>query len=338
MKKNHAGLIGLTALALVSSLTIASTGPSSAAAQSRWCAGVKIDAFPAGPQGGAFAVNVYNGMLQAAKDLGPTVKYYWANWDPNVEAGQLKEAVAAHPDAIVGILGLIGDAAANPLIDQAWASGIIVSNANTSLTSDAKYNSRGQGFAGANLYIAGGDLAKEAIKRSGLKSGDEAFVWGLKGASGDRARRTVGIVDALTAAGIKVDYQEIDQATNSTPSLGSPTFVGELTAHPGIKAVFIDHGGMTAAAGVYMKAAGKAPGSLYVAGFDLSPATATAVTQGYISLVIDQQEWLEGYLPILQACLTKKYGFSGLNVNTSAGFVDKSNIAFIAPLANKLIR
>ena len=69
-----------------------------------------------------------------------------------------------------------------------------------------------------------------------------------------------------------------------------------------------------------------------------APATVAAIQGGWTSLVIDQQEWLQGYLPILQICLTKVYGFSGLNVNTGAGFVDKSNVAFIAPLAQKNIR
>ena len=31
----------------------------------KWCAGVKIAAFPGGPQGGVFANNVYNGYDQA---------------------------------------------------------------------------------------------------------------------------------------------------------------------------------------------------------------------------------------------------------------------------------
>ena len=332
-------LIGITTLALVSSVTIATVDTSSAAVQSRWCAGVNIVGFPGGPQGGAFGVNVYNGMLQAAKDLGPNMKYYWSNWDPSVMTSQLKEAVAAKPDAIVGIVGMIGDASADPILAKAYAQGTTIANSNSQLPiADAKYNAQGEGYVGATNYTAGGDLAKEAIKRAGLKSGDEAFVWGLKGAAGDRARRTIGIIDALQAAGIKVDYQEIDQATNTTPTAGTPTFVGELAAHPAIKAVFIDHGGLTATAATYMKAASKAAGSIYVAGFDMSPATATAIKSGYLSLVIDQQEYLQGYIPVLNACLTKKYGFSGLNVNTSAGFVDKSNVAFIAPLADKLIR
>jgi len=30
--------------------------------QAKWCSGVKIAAFPGGPQGGVFANNVYNGF------------------------------------------------------------------------------------------------------------------------------------------------------------------------------------------------------------------------------------------------------------------------------------
>jgi simple sugar transport system substrate-binding protein len=43
-------------------------------------------------------------------------------------------------------------------------------------------------------------------------------------------------------------------------------------------------------------------------------------------------------LPILQIALTKVYGFSGLHIDTGAGFVDKSNVDFVAPLAQKNIR
>jgi simple sugar transport system substrate-binding protein len=55
----------------------------------KWCSGVKIAAFPGGPQGGVFANNVYNGYRQAELDLGPTVTYYFSNWDPNMMLTQL---------------------------------------------------------------------------------------------------------------------------------------------------------------------------------------------------------------------------------------------------------
>ena len=51
------------------------------------------------------------------------------------------------------------------------------------------------------------------------------MVWGLKAQPG-RGERTLGITDALTAAGMKVDYYEIDDATNKDPANGVPTFTG----------------------------------------------------------------------------------------------------------------
>ena len=92
--------IGLTALVLVSSATVATVSSTSANAAAsgptyKWCSGVNIVGFPGGPQGGTFAVNVYNGMVQAAKDLGPKMKYYWSNWDPSVMTGQFKIGVVA---------------------------------------------------------------------------------------------------------------------------------------------------------------------------------------------------------------------------------------------------
>ena len=37
------------------------------------------------------------------------------------------------------------------------------------------------------------------------------------------------------------------------------------------------------------------PGSIYAAGFDLSAATVQGVKDGYVNLVIDQQQYLQGF-------------------------------------------
>ena len=187
------------------------------------------------------------------------------------------------------------------------------------------------------LHDAGAALANEAIKRGGLKSGDKVFVWGLKSQPG-RGERTQGILDALDKAGLTVDYLEIDDATNKDPAAGVSAFTGYASAHKDLKAIFIDHGNLTSTIPTYMKAAKLAPGSIYAAGFDLSPATVQGVKDGYVNLVIDQQQYLQGFLAVEQLCLTKKYGFSGLFVNTGGGFVDKTNIDAIAPLVTQQIR
>jgi len=302
-----------------------------------WCKGVNIVFFPGGPEGGVFAVNVYNGAVQAAADLGPTVQYEWSNWDPETMLTQFKAAEATKPDGIA-VMGHPGDTSFDPLIDDAESKGIIVTSQNTPLPNvETKYAAAGFGYVGADLYAAGQSLGNKAVSYFGLKSGDRAMVWGLL-SQPTRGLRTKGVIDALKAAGLTVDYIEIDSATNADPSAGTPTFTAYVAAHPDVKLVVTDHGGLTATAQTYLSAAGKKPGDIDLAGFDMSPATVTAIQGGWTGLVIDQQEWLQGYLPILQICLTKVYGFSGLYIDTGAGFVDKDNVAAVAPLAAQNIR
>jgi len=145
-------------------------------------------------------------------------------------------------------------------------------------------------------------------------------------------------VDALEDMGIKVDYIEISDSINADASLGTPVFTGYVSSHPDVKLIITDHGALTATAETYMRASRKKPGDIYIAGFDLSAATVDAVKKGYVGVVLDQQPWLQGYLPILQVCLAKKYGFSGLHIDTGAALIDASNIDFVAPLAQKGIR
>jgi simple sugar transport system substrate-binding protein len=110
------------------------------------------------------------------------------------------------------------------------------------------------------------------------------------------------------------------------------------SANPDLKAAFFDHGNLTSTAQSYLEAAGLGPDDIYVAGFDLSPATVAAVQNGYTDLVIDQQQWLQGFEAVAQICLTDNYGFSGLNINTGGGFLDASNVDLIAPLVEQQIR
>ena len=316
----------------------AAQAPAAAApAGNNWCSNVKIVFFPGGPEGGVFAVNVYNGAVQAAKDTGAQVNYVWSNWDPQKMIQQFTEAVATKPDGIA-VMGHPGDESFDSLIDDAESKGILVTSQNTELPkAQAKYGSNGFGYVGAVNYDAGHALGAEAVKRFGLKSGDRAMVWGLL-SQPSRGERTKGVIDAFKEAGLTVDYNEIDSATNADPAAGTATFTGYVSAHPDVKVIVTDHGGLTATTETYLKAAGKNPGDIKMAGFDLSPATVAAIQGGWTNLVIDQQEWLQGYLPVLQLCLSKVYGFSGLDINTGAGFVDKSNVDFIAPLAAKNIR
>ncbi len=328
---------GNTSSAATASTGASATAGGAVASGAQFCKGVKIVFFPGGTAGGGFETVVYNGAKAAAAALGPDVTYQWSDWDPNKMITQFQQAVATKPDGIA-VMGHPGDTAFDPLIDQARSQGIVVTVMNTELpAAEAKYAAEGTGYVGATLYNAGSALANEAIKRDNLAKGSRVFVWGLASQPG-RGERTKGITETLTKAGMTVDYLEISDAANADPSAGVPIFTGYVSKHPDVKAIFIDHGNLTSAIPTFMKAANLAAGSVYAAGFDMSPATVKGIQDGYVNLVIDQQEWLQGYVAIAQLCLSKQYGFSGLKIDTGGGFVDKSNIGLIAPLVNKQIR
>ena len=320
----------------------ASASPAASAAGSasaapvvgQFCTGMKITFFPGGTAGGSFETVVYNGAKAAQAAFGPDVSYQWSNWDPATMITQFQQAVATKPDGIA-VMGHPGDASFDSLIDDAVTQGIAITVMNTELPKAEAAHALG--YTGAVLHDAGASLANEAIKRGNLKSGDEVFVWGLAAQPG-RGERTNGITDALKAAGLTVDYYEIDTATNADPNAGTATFTGYVASHPKVKAIFIDHGNLTSAIPTFMKAANLAAGSVYAAGFDMSPATVQGIKDGYVSLVIDQQEWLQGFFGVEQLCLEKKFGFGGLFINTGAGFVDKSNIDAVGPLVTQQIR
>jgi simple sugar transport system substrate-binding protein len=308
-----------------------------AATTGKWCSNTKIVFFPGGTQGGGFETVVYNGAVAAAADTGAQVQYVWSDWDPAKMISQFTQAVATKPDGIA-VMGHPGDTAFDPMIKDAESKGIIVTSMNTQLPlAQADYASKGFGYSGAVLYNAGYALGQEAFKRSGLKAGDKAFLWGLKAQAG-RGERTKGVQDALEKAGMKVIYQEIDDATNKNPSAGVATFTGLFSANPDIKLMVTDHGNLTGTVQTFLEAAGKKPGDVYAAGFDMSGNAVTAIKGGWLQLVIDQQQYLQGYFGVLQICLTKNYGFSGLMIDTGAGFADKNNIDMLAPLVTKQIR
>jgi simple sugar transport system substrate-binding protein len=315
----------------------AATQAPAAAASGKWCSGTKIVFFPGGTPGGGFETVVYNGALQAAADTGADVQYVWSDWDPAKMTTQFTQAVATKPDGIA-VMGHPGDTAFDPLIADAESKGIIVTSMNTQLPeAQAQYATKGFGYSGAILYQAGFALGEEAVKRSGVKSGDKAFLWGLLAQAG-RGERTKGVKDALEKAGLTVIYQEIDDATNKSAAAGVPVFTGIMSANPDIKLMVTDHGNLTGTVQTFLEAAGKKPGEVYAAGFDMSGNAVTAIKGGWLQLVIDQQQYLQGYFGVLQICLSKNYGFSGLQIDTGAGFADKDNIDQLSALVTKQIR
>jgi len=299
--------------------------------------GLKIVFFPGGPPGCPFGTVVYNGAVAAAADTGAEVAYMFSDWNTEKMITQFKEAMATSPDGIA-VMGHPGEDAFEGPIEEAFSKGIIVTSQNTTLPRiESKFKGMGFGYVGQELYESGYLLGQEAVRQAGLGSGDQAMVWGLL-SQPTRGLRTKGVIDALEAAGLNVDYLEIDDATNADPAAGTAVFTGYVSSNPNVKLVCTDHGGLTSTLETYLTAVDKGPGDIYGIGFDLSSATVEAIRGGWTDLVLDQQPFLQGYLPIVQLCLTKKFLFSGLHIDTGSGFAHKDNIEELAPLAEQQIR
>ena len=266
-------MLGLLALSLLCGTAFAKTGE-----------GMTIWFDTGGSVGDGYGTIVQNGAKAAAADMGCELRLLYSDWNPETMITHFRNAVAARPDGIV-VMGHPGDAAFGPLVDAAVKQGIVVTSIDTALPeTQARHRAKGFGYVGTDNYTQGKALAEEVLRRTNLKKGDRAFVWGLKRIP-DRGRRAQAIVEMLEQAGVTVDYQEITPEIDKDPVLGAPVVAGQLGRHPDTKVIIVDHGSLTAQMGNHLKNAGVKPNTVYVAGFSLSPATAAAIENGYVQLV-----------------------------------------------------
>ena len=276
------------------------------------------------------------GAAQAAAAFGVDLKEQFSAWAPETMINQFKEAVAAKPSCIE-IMGHPGSAAFEDLVKGAVDQGIVVTVGNSPMTDlQATFGTAGMGYAGVDLY-AGGKLTAEHMIAQGLKSGDTAMVYGVF-SQAERGQSEKGLADTLEAAGLTVDRLEITQEANSDASLAVPVLTAYIQAHPELKAIGTQHGGVTGILAEVLQKAGKKPGEIIVGGIDLAPATIDGVKSGYVSATLDQLLFLQGFMPVLQCVLTAKYKMPGLNLNTGAGTVTPQNIDSLVELIDAGIR
>src|SRR5579883_3270316 len=278
------------------------------------------------------------GAAAAATALGvDKLNPQFSAWAPETMIAQFKEALAAKPSCIV-IMGHPGSDAFGPLVKQAVDQGIVVTDGNSPLTSlQASYGPRGFGYAGVDLYQGGTLTAKAMIADGHLTAGDEAMVYGVF-SQAERGLSEKGLADTLEKAGLKVDRLEITQEANSDVSLAVPILTAYVQAHPNLKAIGTQHGGITGILADVLKKAGKKPGDITVGGIDLAPATIDGLKSGHISATLDQLLYLQGFMPVVQCVMSAKYKMPGLSLNTGAGVVTPQTIGGLVKLIEEGIR
>jgi simple sugar transport system substrate-binding protein len=277
-----------------------------------------------------------NGAKAAAAALGVKLIEQYSSWQAETMLAQFREAMAAKPDCIV-IMGHPGNDAFADLVADAVAQGIVVTSNNAPLKElQVKYQDRGFGYAGVDLY-EGGAITARSLLNAGLKKGDKALEFG-NFSKGDRGLSDKGLADTLEKAGVVVDRVEMSEEVNGNPQLAVPQLVAYLQQHPDTKAIATQHGGVTPLLPDVMQQAGKKPGELLLAGIDTDPKTVAAVKAGNMTATLDQQLYLQGFLPVLQCVLSVKYKMGGFTTNTAAGTLSPKNVDALVPLIDAGIR
>ena len=101
-----------------------------------------------------------------------------------------------------------------------------------------------------------------------------------------------------------------------------------MTANPSYKGFFAVDGGSTQSIGQSIQKhnlKGKVKGG----GYDLTPVTQQTLAGGYMQFTIDQQPYLQGFLPVLQLYMYKvSQTLTGIaDVNTGLKFLDATTVA-----------
>jgi len=290
--------------------------------------------FCGGDEGDMFATVVYNGAKAAQRDLGCKVDYVFSGWSAEKMTQQLREAIAAKPNGI-SMMGHPGDTALMPLVEEAQKNGIKITIVNVDCPEVmAKYNT---GYIGAFIEQFGYRLGKKAIEKFGIKKGDTVIIDGNWGEPG-LEKRDVGVAKAFEEIGaniVKIKHP-MEAATNT--DLFQPQVVAAVQANPDVKLISYSGGQFLGASTAYMQSMNKKPGEIKNIGFDITPQIIEGFKKGYVSLTIDQEPYLQGYLPILSLCNSIKYGFNLMTVDTGVGFVDETNYKEVEVLANQGIR
>jgi simple sugar transport system substrate-binding protein len=143
--------------------------------------------------------------------------------------------------------------------------------------------------------------------------------------------RCQGFTDAMTEAGATVEVLAVDLAD---PTDSQQRIVAALTANPDINGV-LTLGPTGAAPALAALEEEGLLGQIQLATFDLSPEVLEAVRDGNMLFAIDQQQYIQGYLPIVLLTLfsTNLNTIANDVLMTGPGFVTAENAAQVIDLS-----
>jgi simple sugar transport system substrate-binding protein len=273
-------------------------------------------------EGDTFWAVAKKGAEQAGKDMGVTVKYSESANDPQKQAQLIDSAVTEKVDGIA-TSNPNTDALRDPL-KKAVDAGIPVITLNS-----------GQGdFAdlGAITHVGqdesvAGEAAGNRLAESA--SGKLLCVVHEQGNTG-LEERCAGAKQGFGGEVENVQVKGVADIATSTTELQS-----KLQSDQDVTAVLTLNPDIAVAARDAI-AGGNSEAKL--ATFDLSGDVVKAVKAGEIEFAVDQQQYLQGYLPVVFLTLFNTNANTvggGLPVLTGPGFVDKANADTVEDLASE---
>jgi simple sugar transport system substrate-binding protein len=270
--------------------------------------------------GGSFWTVAKKGAEAAAEELGVELKYTESNNDPEEQAQMIETAVTDGVDGLA--VSAPNPDAIRDAVKTAVDAGIPVITLNSGAEESASMGAITH--VGQTETIAGegaGQKLKDAGASKVICIIHEQGNVGLNQRCEGAAQGFGGEVENLQVAGtsdISTTLTEIQSKLESDDSID-----GVLALNPDIAVAARD-----AVAGASSDAT--------VATFDLSGDVIKAIQADEILFAVDQQQYLQGYLPVVFLTLNKtnlNTVGGGMPVLTGPGFVDKSNAAEIQKLA-----
>ena len=265
-----------------------------------------------------FFVPTKYGAEDACKLLG--CSYQWTG----SENANVNEMVNAMNTAITGGANGIGvclvdKRAFNAPTDAALKAKIPVVAYNADEVSNSRLS-----YIGQDLFVSGQEMGKRIVEL--VPSGDVALFIATPGASNIQPRID-GAQDTLKKSGKSITPHVI--STGAAVPAELSVIDSYATGHPDTKGYFaVDAGSTQSLAQTIQKHSLRQKG-VKGGGYDLTPVTQKLLAADQIDFTIDQQPYLQGFLPILQLFMYQASGgLSGIaDTNTGLKFLDKTTVA-----------
>ncbi|WP_018856295.1 MULTISPECIES: sugar ABC transporter substrate-binding protein [unclassified Rhizobium] len=282
---------------------------------------------------------VKKGFDDACEKIGANCQMVFTQTEGSVEQqlSNIEAALARKPDAL--LTSIVDDKALDDVIDRAVKDGVVVIGVNVDDSKGADGNKRAA-FVGQGFRPAGHSLGK-AISESFPKDGPVKVLVGVSAPgqnwSEARGRGVIDFLEEYKAANPARDisWDRIDSGTDL--AVTADRVGAYLNAHPETTA-YLDTGFWHASVARVLKDRGIAPGKVLLGGFDLVPEVVQQMQAGYVQAEVDQQPYMQGFMPVMEVYLAKKLGLAPSNIDTGQGIVRPADADMIMDLSAKGLR